>query len=124
MNYGPFPGDGSGSDWSGIRSLLRSPAARVRIRRSGLGLDHTVGISFSLVNDGDLLGLRVDKYKEVVSQEFHLYAGIFRIHGLEVKLFLADDPDVFVLVVVALNIFALEGRSLLMTLDQFVLILL
>ena len=89
-----------------------------------LGFDHAVGVAFPLVDYGDLLCLRVDKYVETVPQPFHLYTCILRIHGFEIKLLFADDLDILFIKIAALHIFALERCRLLMTLDQFALVLL
>ena len=63
------------------------------LQPSDLRLYQTVGISFSLIYYIDLICLCIAEYIEAVAKKFHLYAGIFGIHGLDVELLAADDLD-------------------------------
>ena len=88
------------------------------------GLDQTVGTALSLIDNGGLLGLGVDEYKEAMSQKLHLHAGVFRIHGLEIEGLMADDPNGLFKGIGSFDELSLQGGALLVLPDDLSLIFL
>ncbi len=61
-----------------------------------LRLDQAEGSVFSLIDYIDLVGLRIAEYEEIMSEQFHLDAGILGEHRLDPELLGTDDPDLAV----------------------------
>ena len=79
----------------------------------------------SAVNNIYFVCLGIAEYIEIMSEKFHLYTGIFRIHWFETEFFGADDFD-FVVVfhrVFTVKKFFLESAAFLMSCNQFVFVL-
>ena len=70
--------------------------------------DQAIRISFSIVNYIYLLGLCIEEYKEIMSQQFHLYTCIFRIHGFNTKFLGTDNLHFFIFIIILVQICLLE----------------
>lgn len=85
-------------------------------------LDQSVGIALSLVHYIYLICLCVAEYEEVVSQQFHLNAGILGIHGLDIELLGTNDLDLVIVCVIILYIGFAERSCRLLFVNDLVLI--
>ena len=59
--------------------------------------NQSVCISFSLIYYVHFFGFRILEYEEIMPQQFHLDAGVLRIHGLHAEAFGTDNLDLLVI---------------------------
>ena len=84
--------------------------------------NQTISIAFTFINNIYLFCFCVIEYEEIMSQKFHLYAGIFRIHWLDAEAFRTDNLYFFIFLVIFVQICFLEVSRLLLSVYDFILV--